>query len=146
MLFLLCTPFSDEPMMQYLYSLAFSREEEHNNDTVLSLLESQDLEYEKLLSLASTVEPPDILIQAINEAKSRNNTLERKNSSYPADSNKRITTTSSSNSSSNNNDSDRYKKSMEFVEQFKEARTQKGLKKMDWITCLDEGEKLGLLL
>lgn len=33
---------------------------------------------------------------------------------------------------------------MEFVEKFKKARMEKGLKQMDWVTCLSEGKKMKL--
>lgn len=37
------------------------------------------------------------------------------------------------------------KQGMDFVEQFKQARIQKVHKKMDWIRCLQEGTRLGLV-
>ncbi|CEP14833.1 hypothetical protein, partial, partial [Parasitella parasitica] len=134
-------PFADDPKMQYLYTLALSHEEDQHNNILLPLLESQNREYERLLSLANTVGSPDVLIQAINDAKSRNDTLKRKDDSDPVGSlsNKRTATaTNSSASSSINNKNDQYKQGMDFVEQFKQARIQKGHKKMDWITCLKE--------
>lgn len=33
---------------------------------------------------------------------------------------------------------------MNSVVQFKQARIQKGLKRIDWITCLNESKQLGL--
>ncbi|KAI8642325.1 hypothetical protein BD408DRAFT_416623 [Parasitella parasitica] len=138
-------PFADDPTMQHLYTLALSHEEDQHNNILLPLLEFQNREYERLLSLANTVGSPDVLIQAINDAKSRNDKLKRKDDSDPAGSlsNKRTATaTNSSASSSIDNNNDRYKQGMDFVEQFKQARIQKGHKKMDWITCLEEGTKL----
>jgi hypothetical protein len=34
-----------------------------------------------------------------------------------------------------------YRQGMEFVESFKKTRMEKGLRKMDWVTCLSEGKK-----
>jgi hypothetical protein len=58
-------------------------------------------------------------------------------------SNKRTTKTNAS--SSINDDKDIYEKGMDFVEKFKQTRIQKGHRRMDWITCLEEGQRLGLL-
>lgn len=136
---------SDDPTMQYLYNLALSRKENCSNNIVLSLLESQHREYEKLLTLANTATSSDVFVQAIIDAKTQNDKLKRKYGSDPtgSSSNKRATKTNAS--SSINDDNDIYEKGMDFVEKFKQARIQKGHAKMDWITCLEEGKRLGLL-
>lgn len=138
-------PFTDDLTVQYLYTLAISNEEDQN--ILLPLLESQNREHERLLSLANTVGTPDVLIQAINDAKSRNDELKRKNDSDLAGSlsNRKTTAASTNASSSSNNNNDLYEQGMDFVEHFKQARIQKGLKKMDWIVFLKEGKQLGLL-
>jgi hypothetical protein len=125
-------PFADDLTMQYLYTLVLSNEEDQHNNILLPLLESQNREYERLLSLANTVGSPDVLIQAINDAKSRNDELKRKDDSDLAGSlpNKRTTATNTNASSSINNNNDRYKQRMDLVEQFKQARIQKGHKKI----------------
>lgn len=71
--------------------------------------------------------------------------MKRKYTSDPTcySSNKR--TTKSNASSSTNDDKDIYEKGMNFVENFKQTRMQKGHTKMDWIACLEDGKRLGLL-
>jgi hypothetical protein len=58
---ILNAPFADDPTMQYLHNLTLSREENRSNSIVLSLLESQHREYEKLLALANTAASSDVL-------------------------------------------------------------------------------------
>jgi hypothetical protein len=131
--------------MQYLYNLALSREKNRSNNIVLSLLESQHREYEKLLILANTATSSDVLVQAIIDAKTQNDKLKRKYGSDPTSSSSNKRTTKTNASSSINDDKDIYEKSMNFVEKFKQTRIQKGHTKMDWITCLEDGKRLGLL-
>ncbi|KAG1294649.1 hypothetical protein G6F66_005022 [Rhizopus arrhizus] len=90
--------FADDPTMQYLYNLALSCEKNHSNNIVLSLLESQNREYEKSLMLANTATSSDILVQAIIDVQTQNNNLKRKYSSDPTcySSNKRTTESNAS--------------------------------------------------
>lgn len=94
------------------------------------MLGFQDREYEILLSLANTAGSPDVSIQAINDAKSRNDELKRKDDSEFAASlsNKRTTTATNPKAFSSINNNNRYKQGMSFVEQFKQASIQKGHK------------------
>jgi hypothetical protein len=67
----------------------------------------------------NTVGSSDILIQAVNDAKFRNDELKRKNGSDSANflSNKRTTIVPNTNVSfSANNSNDRYKQGLDFVE------------------------------
>jgi hypothetical protein len=113
--------------------LALIHKDDQSNNILLLLLRFQDRKYEILLSLANTAGSPDVSIQAINDAKSRNDELKRKgNSEFAAFlSNKRTTTATNPKASSSINNNNRYKQGMDFVEQFKQASIQKGHKK--WI-------------
>lgn len=131
--------------MQYLYNLTLSREENCSNNIVLSLLESQHHEYKKLLTLANTAASSDVLVKVIIDAKTQNDKLKRKYDFDPTGSSSNKISTKTNASLSNSDDNDIYEKGMDFVEKFKQARIQKGHTKMDWITRLEEGKRLGLL-
>lgn len=79
-------PFTNDLKIQYIYTLAASNKQDQQNNIVLPLLESQDLEYDRLLSTDNTFGSPDVLIQAINDAKARHNELKNKDDSNLASS------------------------------------------------------------
>ncbi|KAG1132071.1 hypothetical protein G6F37_013642 [Rhizopus arrhizus] len=112
---------------------------------MLSLLESQNREYEKLLMLANTTTSSDVLVQTIIDAQMQNNNLKRKYSSDPTSSSSNKRTIESNASLTINDDEDTYERGMHFVENFKKTRMEKGHKKMDWVACLEDGKQLGLL-
>lgn len=95
--------FEGDQTMRYLYTLAAGYEKEHHNNITLPLLESQSQEYERLLSLAHSLGSPDVLIQAINEAKTRNNNLKSKDDGALAAA---LVATNTNTNTNNNNDND----------------------------------------
>lgn len=145
--------------MNLLYSLAnehyesISGNQLHLVEVVGEICDHQSTEYERLLELIDNGAPASLLIQTIKGAQSRINTLKRKYTEIDeaeADTLEATTTASAGAELSpqqlQSPDSLSYEQGMQFVERFKQARIARGLTKMDWLTCLSEGQKKNLLL
>lgn len=145
--------------MKLLYSLAnehyesISGNQLHLVEVVGKLCDHQSTEYERLLELIDNRLPASLLIQTIKGAQSRIHTLKGKYTEIDeteADTLEATTTASAGAELSpqqlQSPDSLSYEQGMQFVERFKQARIARGLTKMDWLTCLSEGQKKNLLL
>ncbi|KAI9475869.1 MAG: hypothetical protein EXX96DRAFT_574968 [Benjaminiella poitrasii] len=125
-------PFKDDPTIQYLYTSSLFQQqiETVNKDAPLKLIDLQLMEYDRLKTLASSLEQP-VFEEAINDAKLRTLTIKRKyEDSFTA--------------SKVDKNNDTYKAAMEFVVGFKQKKVEQK-KRMDWVACLKEGEDLKIL-
>lgn len=71
-------PFKDDPTIQYLYTSSFFQQQIDtvNKDTPLKLIDLQLMEYDRLKTLASSLEQP-VFEEAINDAKLRILTIKK---------------------------------------------------------------------
>ncbi|GAA5813688.1 hypothetical protein MFLAVUS_007174 [Mucor flavus] len=104
-----------------------ARNQLHPVDVLGKVLATQEREYDNLLELVNSDASSETISQAIELAKSRNKDLKRK---YIDIDDSDVMTQSTSSLA--------FQRGMEFVKRFKKAR-------MDWVTCLSEGRKVGLL-
>ncbi|RCH86230.1 hypothetical protein CU098_004340 [Rhizopus stolonifer] len=133
-------PFKDDPTIQYLYTSSFFQQqmETVNKDTPFKLIDLQLMEYDRLKTLASSLEQP-VFEEAINDAKLRTLTIKRKyEDSFTPPS------PASSTATEVDKNNDTYKAAMEFVVGFKQKKVEQK-KRMDWVACLKEGEDLKIL-
>lgn len=79
-----------------------------------------------------------VLVEQIKNAQSRIQSLKRQCAEI------KVATEETSNIQSSA--SSKYEQGMQFVEQFKKARIEKGLTRMDWVTCLAKCRKKNLLI
>jgi hypothetical protein len=108
----------------------------------------------RLLELIRNHALPQIITDDIKNSQFQNNQLKRKYSIdedcsiYPTTSSLNTSQATSSTEASDvqvgSATSLSYRQGMEFVENFKKARMEKGLNKMDWVTCLAEDKKMQL--
>lgn len=153
--------FNEDTTMKLLYDLALKHygslvgNQQHMVEVLRQVCDTQDHVNARLLELIQNHASPDILTDAIKSSQAQNNNLKRK---YGIDEDCSINTTASSlnttTATSSTAPSDiliesttslSYRQGMEFVENFQKTRMEKGLKKMDWVTCLSEGKKMKLL-
>jgi hypothetical protein len=162
-------PCNEDPTMKLLYDLALEHygslvgNQQHMTEVIKQVCDTQDSEYTRLLELIQNHASTEILTEAIKSSQYQNKKLKRQYSLDEDCSMDIIASTSnptvisfaasdltetrvaapvpntemlveSANSSS-------YRQGMEFVESFKKTRMEKGLRKMDWVTCLSEGKK-----
>lgn len=154
---IISAPCNDDPTIKFLYNLA---NEHHENITgnqlhlvavIGQMCDHQNSEYEKLLELIDNKVPASLLIQTIKSAQSRTRNLKRKYVEIDeTDTDISEATTAATTAATEAEPSSQqiqspsslsYEQGMQFVEQFKQARIEKGLTKMDWLTCLSEGKK-----
>ncbi|KAG1441064.1 hypothetical protein G6F56_011649 [Rhizopus delemar] len=148
---------NDDPTIKLLYNLANEHYENiagnqlHLVEVIGQMCDHQNSEYEKLLELIDNKAPASLLIQTIKSAQSRTRSLKRKYVEIDeTDTNIAEATTAATEVETSTQQiqplsSLSYEQGMQFVEQFKQARIEKGLTKMDWLTCLSEGQKKNLL-
>lgn len=147
-------PYGSDPTIQYLHILALHFHQIDFQDITylpLKLINSQIAEYDKLITLANTLNQPQ-LVEAVKESKSRIYGTKRK---YDDCLNAEVSFNSTV---SNNNENDDllaeasedqnavntredYEAAMKFVAEFKQKRTEIG-KRMDWNGCLKEGKNI----
>ena len=132
-------PYASDPTIQYLYTLALHHQQIDCQDITslpLKLINSQITEFDRLITLASTLNQP-LLLEAVNEAKSRIYATKRKYVDL-------LTAESLSNTAAVvgftiDKNKVNYEAAMNFVAKFKQERADQG-KRMDWAACLEEGK------
>ncbi|KAI7884470.1 uncharacterized protein EV154DRAFT_522240 [Mucor mucedo] len=146
-------PFKNDPTVQYLYTSAILQHQISviNKDIPLSFMDFQLMEYNKLLTLAHSLNQPQ-LGEAVNDAKTRTLTMKRGYEELFATEsslNKKIKTsvpppptTSTPTTAADRNDS-KYENAMKFVTEFKQKKEEKELT-MDWVACWKEGKDLDI--
>ncbi|GAA5816547.1 hypothetical protein MFLAVUS_010077 [Mucor flavus] len=148
------SPFNEDSTMKFLYDLALKHygsvvgDEQHMAEVIKQVCDTQDCMNTRLLELIHNHASPQIITDAIKNSQFQNNQLKRKYSIdedcsiYPTTSSLNTSQATSSTAASDvqveSATSLSYRQGMEFVENFKKARMEKGLNKMDWVTCLAE--------
>ncbi|CAO3631431.1 unnamed protein product [Mucor fragilis] len=120
-----------------------------NKDILLSFIDFQLVEYEKLMTLSKTLNEPQ-LGEAVNDAKSRALTIKRKYEGlFTAESsNKRSTSVSqppitSTTTTTVDRNGSKHEEAVELVAEYKRKTTEQG-KRISWVACLQEGNDLNL--
>jgi hypothetical protein len=142
-------PWNDDETIKLLYSIAVEHFEgvsgniPHLIDVLQQVLDEKDHECDNMLKLLDNRASQEVLTQTVKNTKSRNQLLKRKYSDINP-----TTSTSSSNRDTSPevllDATTRYIQGMEFVDNFKKTRIALGKKRMDWVTCLDQGKKMKL--
>ncbi|KAG1041266.1 hypothetical protein G6F43_012122 [Rhizopus delemar] len=156
---ILDSPYASDATIQYLYilTLHYHQIDSQNIATLpVRLIDTQITEYDRLITLASTLEQPE-LVEAISEAKSRICTTKRKYADLLAneasanddkEENDDFLGAETSEASASNTvavveraTNENYEAAMSFVAKFKQERAEQG-KRMDWKACLKEGKDI----
>lgn len=132
----------NDPTMEHLKSLALDHYDSlignqvHLVDFVKELLNTQEKQYEHLLTLTSQQSSSHEIQEAIQNSQTQQRDLKRQLDEL------NDTATPSPNEPSTS----LYQSGMMFVLEFKAARIKQGKERMDWKACMEEGRKNGLLL
>lgn len=163
----------DDPTMNHLKSLALDHytsligNQVHLVDFVKELLNTQEKQYQHLLTLASQQNSSQAIQTSIQNAQAQQLELKRKFNELDDMALTSTFTTVPSTTSSEasppppsspspspppspsynvSSSTSLYQRGMTFVLQFKAARIQQGKERMDWKSCMKEGRRNGLLL
>ena len=148
----------DDPTMNHLKSLALDHyssligNEVHLADFVKDLLDTQEKQYQHLLTLASQQNSSHALQVSIQNAQAQQHELKRKFDELDTSPSIAVPSTTSSaalpspSSNASSSSTSLYERGMAFVLQFKAARIKQGKERMDWKACMEEGHRNGLLL
>ncbi|KAG2213061.1 hypothetical protein INT47_011210 [Mucor saturninus] len=145
--------------MSWPVSTKCTGKQEYFVDTMGQMFDYHNCELDRFLELINNNTSTSVLTENIKNAQARNTELKRKyaeveddydsseleSESTTATATATTIATATSSQQIQSTSSLSYEKGMKFVEQFKQARMEKGLTKMDWLTCLAEGRKRNLL-